>query len=244
FNFYYLADPKDKVPKYVGVTFKELSIRLSCHISEAKRKNPVRKNKRVVWIRRLLKEDCQPIIILFASHQFDDEDLKGIEFLEGEYITRFKALGAELLNGFSKGMCSFNRRHTEETKRRISKANSGRRLTLQTRERIRQGARRVSKQPETKVNRRMGQLGRIHPEEELLLRSRSRREKTLFQELSLAGKNRRMVLFKKRLSQLSTEYTWKRPKRGPSESLAFEDLGLSQKCRRLQKFRRRVLSLI
>jgi hypothetical protein len=98
-KIYFLADPRDYLPRYVGQTSSTLKRRLSGHRSDSKRAGRGYRNSQ--WIKSLLSEGISPEINLL-------EDLSGepqeyIDYREKYWITFFKSKGNDLTNYESGG---------------------------------------------------------------------------------------------------------------------------------------------
>lgn len=110
---YSLEDPKTNQIRYIGKTIQKLEKRLIAHIYESKN----RKNHKCNWINKLNKKGDTPIIKLLDIVSEDDW-----EFWEIYWIEQFKAWGFNLVNETPGGE---GYRHSEETREKIKKANSG-----------------------------------------------------------------------------------------------------------------------
>lgn len=110
---------KEKPNKgYIGITTKNLEKRKAGHLRDAKIKN-TRKSK---WIRFNLKMGRDLIIIALDTCDYNIALNKEIE-----YISTYKQLGFKLYNSNNGGGGKL--KHSEETKKKISRANLGRKLT-------------------------------------------------------------------------------------------------------------------
>jgi len=128
---YTLEHPINKEIRYIGKTEQKLNKRLIAHISESKRKSNHRNN----WIFNLCKKNMKPVI-----YSLDIVDECDWEFWEKYWISQFKSWGFNLINGTEGGRCY---KHSEKTKEKIKKANSGKnhyfygkKHTKETREKI------------------------------------------------------------------------------------------------------------
>ncbi len=110
---YSLEDPKTKEIRYVGKTIQKLEKRLTAHIYESKH----RRNYKCNWIKKLNKNGDIPVIKFIDIVSDDDW-----EFWEMYWIEQFTAWGFNLVNETPGGE---GYRHSEETKEKIKKANSG-----------------------------------------------------------------------------------------------------------------------
>lgn len=133
-SVYLLADPDDLLHvRYVGIANDPLK-RFNCHVSSVSgRKSRVRS-----WVASLKSRGELPIMIVLARVARGEAC-----DLEREYISKFKAAGHDLVNVSSGGEHSgFGVRCSEETRAKISAANLGRKMTVESRRRVSEGARR------------------------------------------------------------------------------------------------------
>lgn len=121
-KIYLLIDPRCNTPRYIGKTSQDLRLRLNNHISNYSLKTNTHKNS---WIKSLKKKGLKPRIeILDIVPEID------WQFWEEYWICQFKTWGFNLTNGTlggegnSGGVGSKGYRHTVESKKRISIANS------------------------------------------------------------------------------------------------------------------------
>lgn len=121
---YTLSDPISGEIKYVGQTSKTLSERMKTHLSDAKYKKV---NKRIVWIKSLLKKDLEPIIDIVD--EVCEEDWR---FWEMYWIEQFKVWGFNLKNGTIGGDGIRGYVYTEKDKEKMK----GRILSKETREKM------------------------------------------------------------------------------------------------------------
>lgn len=91
-NIYVLIDPKTNKIRYVGQTTKQINVRLTNHISKAKKSNNKTTHKNT-WIKSLLNENLKPIIELIDV--VCENDWKTIE---KNYISFYREKGCDLLN--------------------------------------------------------------------------------------------------------------------------------------------------
>jgi len=141
---YTLSHPTTKKIVYIGKTITKLETRLSGHIVDSRRHN----RKICKWINKLTSEGLIPLI-----EELDSSYEKDLAKLEIFYIELFKTWGFDLKNhtnggegliGFnhsekSKLLMSkerkgeknafYNKKHTQETKNKISLANKGKKMS-------------------------------------------------------------------------------------------------------------------
>lgn len=86
---YTLSDPTTNIVKYIGITSKTLTRRLSGHCAETKANT-----KKVNWIKSLKKNNLKPIIMELDCFETYEESL----YFEQYWISQFKMWGFNLLN--------------------------------------------------------------------------------------------------------------------------------------------------
>lgn len=129
---YSLSDPDTLEVRYVGKTI-DVKKRLYGHVEPSSTRKNNHKNN---WVKSLAKSGKKPLItVLFAVNH------KEWENKERETIVSFKTRGARLTNGTQGGDGGAIDKlkgvpRTAETKARISKANKGKTLPPEVRERI------------------------------------------------------------------------------------------------------------
>lgn len=156
YKVYTLFDPITNQIRYIGITKSSLIKRLKEHISDTKRENTKKSN----WIKSVLRQKSYPII-----EELDTAlSLEKACALEIFYISLFKTWGIPLTNltdggeGFLRSKEQnikhsnllklryknpennpfYNKKHSEKTKEKISKANKGKRRTEEFKEKRRQ----------------------------------------------------------------------------------------------------------
>lgn len=115
--------------RYVGKTIKPLEIRLAEHIKGARKGEHTHKG---YWIHSLLEKGLAPTITVLemANGNGNKEEIA--------WIAYFRSYGIDLVNGTIGGDgVMAGRHHTEATKRKISLAGKGRKLSEETREKMR-----------------------------------------------------------------------------------------------------------
>lgn len=126
-KIYSLIDPNTNKVRYIGFTELTLNKRLNYHLKEAKnpKSNPTHK---INWLRKLLKENKIPLIILIEETE---------NYIEKEifWISEYIKNGEELTNGTTGGD---GRKGPlpESAKKKLSEINKGKSPTLETREKI------------------------------------------------------------------------------------------------------------
>lgn len=149
-TIYSLSDPRTNEIRYVGKTIMHHAARLKCHIYQKKDSGTYRTN----WIQSLFKEGLKPIMEpLEVIENSNDEDWQEVERF---WISYLKFLGCRLTNGDSGGnggkrippevrqrisdsmklikpkgqpvapTCWLGRKHTEESKAKMSASLMGR----------------------------------------------------------------------------------------------------------------------
>lgn len=117
-HIYAMADPRTDTVRYVGITQYDLSIRLSQHVSEARKNKQRRKNRRTNWIRYLLSLGIKPSISLLEKCSMSDWKER-----ERYWIEKYRADGADLVNGCDGGTGVLN--PTPETLAKMSAIKIG-----------------------------------------------------------------------------------------------------------------------
>lgn len=115
---YYLSHPGSN-KYYVGQAF-DLGSRYKMHLKSHKYN---KKNKKDSWIKSLLDKNLEPEMHKICLVPKDQAD-----FFEIMFIDLFNRLGLELVNG-TLGGSSNSGGHTEETKRKISESNKGKKMS-------------------------------------------------------------------------------------------------------------------
>jgi len=124
-NIYTLSDPITNEIRYIGQTTTTLEKRLYYHIIESRTNNITRK---INWIRSLVKKGLEPKIELLDIGNWSDNEIFWIE--------QFKACGFNLLNMTSGGDGTPNRIVREESRLKMSKTMTGRKASIETRNKI------------------------------------------------------------------------------------------------------------
>lgn len=128
---YKLVDPddEDEVSKYIGITIQSLHIRLTHHCSKYETQVNTHKAN---WIKSLLKQGKKPVIILL------EEIIGWKNACEREmyWIQYCKENGISLTNGTLGGDGTLGSILTDEHKAAISKAQSGKIVSDETRKKL------------------------------------------------------------------------------------------------------------
>jgi hypothetical protein len=144
---YALVDPTKEFPdsiRYVGVTTTSLARRMTLHLSEAKTSKG--DYYRLRWLRSLFRNGIKPTILLL------EETTEDLCFdIEKRWISKCKQLGCRLTNSTEGGEGILNptpetrmkisqksRNRSQETKRKLSEAMKGKKLSYEIREKIRE----------------------------------------------------------------------------------------------------------
>lgn len=126
---YILKDPVTKEIKYCGKTHN-IKERYIGHLKEK-----TFKNEKYYWINELKEKKLKPIIEIID--EVSDEDW---DFWEKYWISQLKTWGFNLLNKTNGGEFSVTGfKHSEESKRKITKAQKGRKLSEEWKQNISKG---------------------------------------------------------------------------------------------------------
>jgi group I intron endonuclease len=115
---YGLVEPKTNTLRYVGKT-TDLDRRLRRHINERFNNNSYKDR----WIRKLIDNNEKPEIVLIDFVNNNDW-----QYWEKFYISYYKFIGCKLTNGTKGGdepPSTKGRKHTEESKRKMSETKKG-----------------------------------------------------------------------------------------------------------------------
>ena len=121
---YTITDPRDLMIKYVGITTNPKN-RFCKHNSYKQGKEGILKRN---WILKIKSLGLNPIIDII-----DEGDIDYCQKAETGYIKLLMACGAKLKNRAKQG---FLIKHTEATKQKLSKIKTGKKLTLEHREKL------------------------------------------------------------------------------------------------------------
>lgn len=129
YKIYKLIDPITNEVRYVGQTKRSLEQRLNEHIKGYGQKTNSHKRN---WIKSLLKQDLKPIIELQESGLTKSL----VSEREIYWIQYYKDNGSKLTNATSGGGGPLDYSHSEETKAKLKKSLTGRKLSETHRENI------------------------------------------------------------------------------------------------------------
>lgn len=127
YKVYCLIDPRDNSIKYIGITKRNLEIRLKEHINDKKSK----KTYKAFWINKLKSLNLKPIIKLLEG-SLNSINAKELEIF---YIAKYR-LGNKLTNSTAGGDGVREYKHTKETKKLIKEKLTGRTLSDEHRKNI------------------------------------------------------------------------------------------------------------
>ncbi len=113
---YSLDCPITGEPKYVGQTVN-LKGRFANHIHSYLSKD---KNKKNSWIKSLKKKELEPILTVIEECSSEE-----LNFWECHYISLYRSWGFKLKNHDMGGSYKLGKRHSEETKLKMSLAAKG-----------------------------------------------------------------------------------------------------------------------
>jgi group I intron endonuclease len=157
---YGLWDPRNGRLRYVGKSDNPKQ-RLIGHVSIAKKElNPC-----ASWIRSLLKQDLRPLVTVL-----EEVPVSEWEATERHWIEKCRDLGIKLTNLLDGGEGGSvpGRKHSKETREKMSRAQKGRpgvSPSQETREKIRKALKGRKLPPEHCKNISEGQIGQTHSEE-------------------------------------------------------------------------------
>ena len=121
---YTISDPRDLIIKYVGITTNPKN-RFCKHNSYKQGKEGILKRN---WILKIKSLGLNPIIDIV-----DQGDIDYCQKAETGYIKLLMSCGAKLKNRAKQG---FLIKHTEETKQKLSKIKTGKKLTQEQKEKL------------------------------------------------------------------------------------------------------------
>jgi len=128
---YALMDPRFMAIRYIGGTVKGLERRLKTHIwysmGESSKNYPSQ-----IWIRSLIMQGIEPIIVLLFTCETEDYD-----YDERVFILACRTLGCDLLNVMDGGQRGFNGKHSLLSREKMSKAQTGKKKTEEQIENLR-----------------------------------------------------------------------------------------------------------
>lgn len=164
---YFLTDPVTNEIRYIGQTSFKLKRRLYSHIRDASNTNI--NTHKTKWINKLKRQGYNPVIkVLQFFENISNEDLNNAEIY---WIKHFKELGNNLTNSTDGGSGLKGYIASEETCRKISESNRGKKHSEETKRKLAEMFRgsKLSDQTKQKISLtckgRKTFLGKKHTEE-------------------------------------------------------------------------------
>ncbi len=158
-SIYGLFDPRLSLDlpscRYVGQTGKPIDVRLDEHVSLAR---TGKKRHVLVWIRKLIREGVEPVVILIE--QIDDSDPDAIDEAEIRWIAKGRAEGWRLTNQNNGGRGNRGYVPTEEDIRKSVEARRGFKHSDETRVRMSAASLGKPKSPEHRANLSAALMGK------------------------------------------------------------------------------------
>ncbi len=146
---YGLVDPETEEIRYIGQTTKPVQIRLNEHINKHKIYNNLHLKN---WISKILRIGLKPKVIIIQKNAIWSQD-------EIKHIKKFRDLGKNLLNATDGGDGMLGFKHSEETKKIMSKTKMGFKHSNITKEKISRTKKGRQPSKETKNKIRQALLG-------------------------------------------------------------------------------------
>jgi hypothetical protein len=153
-HIYGLFDPRTGQLRYIGKTMQPLNERVNQHLARVSSKT--HKN---MWLRQLKEQGMRPTCVSITQCTVDVVDQR-----ERELIALFKELGADLTNhtvGGEGGDTWSGRRHSQETRRKMSEIKVGKVFSQETRDRMSQSAKLRIRHPHSEETRAKMREARI-----------------------------------------------------------------------------------
>lgn len=185
---YTLSDPQTGLVRYVGKTTQPKR-RLLRHIFNAKQGQKIHVS---CWIRGLILKDMSPIMEIIDESEDDWEEL------ERFYISYLRFCGTDLTNLTDGGEGTVGHKHTEESKRKISETQMGRKQSPESIEKTRAALKGIPKSEAHKEKLRQAHLGMGHTQE---TKDKISRLQTGKPRPSSFGEKMRIIMKGKTLSQ-------------------------------------------
>lgn len=135
YKIYVLVDPYTEHVRYVGLTMRSLHQRLNGHISSSRKLKESKQSKnthKINWINGLLEKESRPIIKQIESNLSREEACEREQY----WIQYYKEKGFKITNATSGGEGIRDYSHTEETRAKLKKSLTGRKLSETHRENI------------------------------------------------------------------------------------------------------------
>lgn len=126
YKVYILKDPSTNLIRYVGQTIRSLEKRLTAHL------NRKASFHRATWINSLKNKSLIPIIELLEIHDSKEKCDESEIF----FIKTFREIGYDLTNATSGGGGTKDYKVSDETKKKISIFNKGKKLSKEHIEKI------------------------------------------------------------------------------------------------------------
>lgn len=167
---YALSNPITKEVRYVGKT-NNPSLRLSMHILEKAN------TKKSAWIKSLEKKGLKPEMEILEEMPHEPDSLW--QEAERFYISYFRFLGMRLTNADDGGVSGCKR--DEETKKKISASNMGKKMSPQAIEKMK-ATKRERMNDETRKRLAMAQLGKKQSPETIAKRAAAMRGRAVSEE--------------------------------------------------------------
>lgn len=145
-HIYGLFDPRTGYLRYIGKTVQSLNERVNQHLARVD--SNTHKN---MWLRQLKEQGLRPVCVSIAQCTVD-----AVDQLERVWIALFKELGADLTNhteGGEGGNTWSGRRHSQETRRKMSEIKIGKVFSQETRNRMSQSAKLRIRHPHSEETR-------------------------------------------------------------------------------------------
>jgi DNA-binding transcriptional regulator YiaG len=152
---YGLASSKDGVIRYIGQTSRPLATRMQWHLTWTKRERD--KSRRTAWIKSVLRSGHALHIITIETDAVKDE-------AEMRWITHYRDVGHDLVNGSAGGDNCIGVPKTAEHRAKIAAALTGRKSPWTSeRNRATKGKPGHPSTPETNAKISAAHLGKLKP---------------------------------------------------------------------------------
>ena len=147
---YFLIDPRNNAIRYVGITTRDLNLRLSLHVQSANRSSTIKSIHKNNWIKLVLADGSFPVIV----QQVIFDTLQEALLWEITTIAQLRNAGHDLTNATNGGEGNQGWSPTQETRRKMALAKLGK-----------QGNHRKPHSEATRQRLRKAQTGKIHSAE-------------------------------------------------------------------------------
>lgn len=155
-HIYVLIDPRDDRVRYVGKSNTPRK-RLYRHILNCNESISHKNN----WIKLLLKNNLRPYVKVIDDVPKDDW-----QFYEEYWIEQFRQWGVKLTNSTSGGDGANGYKHRDESKRKMSKSHTGKKLSKKHKKSISESVKKYAKE-NPNYNRGKGNSKRIIDRDEI-----------------------------------------------------------------------------